>query len=72
MVVVDFFDEDKCTVIGDVITPIDGKSVDALVNEMNPFYPASNQPTRLRDISFDLLPSIKNALALTIKAKRIR
>lgn len=70
LVVDDFFDEEKRKAtgleIGDVITHINGKSVDALVEDMNPFYPASNQPTRLRDISFDILRSSKNSLELTV------
>ncbi|MFT5847722.1 MAG: C-terminal processing protease CtpA/Prc [Psychroserpens sp.] len=71
MVVDDFFDEEKHKAtgleIGDVITHIDGKSVNRLVEDMNDFYLASNQPTRLRDISFDLLRATKNVLELTIK-----
>lgn len=43
--------------IGDFITEINGKTVNTLVKELGPYYPASNQPTRLRDISADLLRS---------------
>lgn len=41
--------------IGDVITRINGEEVGDIVERLGPFYPASNQPTRLRDISADLL-----------------
>lgn len=37
--------------IGDVILAIDGDSVDSLVAEWTPYYAASNEPTRLRDIA---------------------
>lgn len=37
--------------IGDVIDAIDGVSVPALVERWTPYYAASNQPTRLRDIA---------------------
>lgn len=42
---------------GTVITHINGQEVDEMVRERNKYYPASNQPTRLRDISHDLLRS---------------
>jgi C-terminal processing protease CtpA/Prc len=71
LVVDDFFGEEKGKAtgleIGDVITHIEGKPINELVEDMNPFYPASNQPTRLRDISFDLLRSTKNVLELAIR-----
>ncbi|WP_047551968.1 S41 family peptidase [Psychroserpens sp. Hel_I_66] len=73
LVVDDFFDEEKSKdtglEIGDVITHINDKPIDLLVEEMNAFYPASNQPTRLRDISFDMLRSTKQSLQLTVKRK---
>ena len=37
--------------IGDVIEAIDGVAVPALVERWAPYYAASNQPTRLRDIA---------------------
>jgi C-terminal processing protease CtpA/Prc len=37
--------------VGDVITHLDGSAVYDLVNDWRPFYPASNEPTRLRDIA---------------------
>ncbi|EDP70933.1 peptidase S41 [Flavobacteriales bacterium ALC-1] len=52
--------------VGDVITHINGKLVNKLVKELNDFYPASNQPTRLRDISFNILRSTKNSSDLKI------
>ena len=36
---------------GDVITAMNGQRVDSLVTAWAPFYAASNQPTRLRDIA---------------------
>lgn len=40
--------------IGDIITRIDGLSIDALIEDWSPFYCASNQSTRLRDIARNL------------------
>ena len=40
--------------IGDVIGAIDGRSVDSLVTAWRPFYPASNQAARLRNIALNL------------------
>ncbi len=37
--------------IGDVITAIGGTPLPELVAEWSPYYPASNEPTRLRDIA---------------------
>jgi C-terminal processing protease CtpA/Prc len=39
---------------GDVITAIDGKPVSELMKEWWPYYSASNEPTRLRDIGRNL------------------
>ena len=43
--------------IGDVITHIDGKSIEFIVDSIKKYYPASNEAARLRDISFDMLRS---------------
>lgn len=55
--------------IGDVITAINGKDVNLLINDYLPFTPASNYDTQLRD-----LPNIYllrgNELKLTIKINR--
>ncbi|WP_299523474.1 S41 family peptidase [Winogradskyella sp.] len=52
--------------VGDIITHINDKSVDDIVKDIYDFYPASNQPTRLRDISFDILRSTQNTSDLKI------
>ena len=39
---------------GDVITRLDGRTTDELVEEWSPYYAASNVPTRLRDIARSL------------------
>jgi C-terminal processing protease CtpA/Prc len=49
--------------IGDVITKLDGKSTnDDIVPDLSKYYPSSNEATRLRDISADMLRSQKNEL----------
>lgn len=50
--------------IGDVITKINGNPIDKLVKEKSKYYPASNEPTRLRDISEDLLRSNANTVEI--------
>ncbi|MBL7825876.1 MAG: hypothetical protein JNJ57_04540 [Saprospiraceae bacterium] len=42
--------------IGDVITKINGKKTEEIVQSKS-YYPASNQPTRLRDVAEDILRS---------------
>ncbi|WP_345241991.1 S41 family peptidase [Nibrella saemangeumensis] len=41
--------------VGDIITKLDGLPVDQWVAARSRYYPASNQPTRLRDMARDLL-----------------
>jgi C-terminal processing protease CtpA/Prc len=53
--------------IGDVITAIDGVSIDALVEEWSPFYCASNLPTRLRDIARNLPRGLCEPSNLTVE-----
>ncbi|WP_452222075.1 S41 family peptidase [Lacinutrix salivirga] len=60
-VVTDYYNPELASVsklkIGDVITKIKGKSIKHLVDSLSIYYPASNKPTRLRNISEDLLRS---------------
>jgi C-terminal processing protease CtpA/Prc len=71
LVVTDFYNpelrEDSGLLLGDVITHINGESVPGLVAELNPHYPASNQPTRLRDIAADMLRSPDSSLDVRVK-----
>jgi C-terminal processing protease CtpA/Prc len=71
LVVDDFYVDEKSKTseleIGDIITHINGKAVANIVEELSPYYPASNQPTRLRDISFDLLRSKQNSIDITLQ-----
>ena len=41
--------------IGDVITKINGQSVHQIIKEQSKYYPASNQPTMLRNLSWSIL-----------------
>lgn len=51
--------------IGDIITKINGKSVESIINEKLPYYPASNNAARLRDMSNDLLRSGRKEIQIT-------
>ncbi|MCT1526938.1 S41 family peptidase [Sphingobacterium hotanense] len=68
LVVTDYFnpefsDQAKLK-IGDVITYINGKSVENIVDSLKDYYPSSNDASMLRDISVDLLRSTKNTINL--------
>jgi C-terminal processing protease CtpA/Prc len=51
--------------IGDIITTINGQTIEQLIEEKSKYYPASNVPTRLRDISADILRSENNAINIS-------
>ncbi len=52
---------------GDIITSIDGMPVNRIIEEELPFYPASNLPSKLRDLSMNILRSDKDAVQITVK-----
>lgn len=61
LVVTDYYNpelkEEAGLEIGTVITHINDRPVNDIVTDSKEYYPASNQPTRLRDISHDILRS---------------
>ena len=61
LVVTDYYNpemkKDVGLEIGDVINKIDGREVQSIVDSLIEYYPASNQPARLRDIAADMLRS---------------
>lgn len=68
LVVVDYYNtnlkEKTGLEVGSVITKINGTAVETIVKENEHYYPASNQPTRLRDMSRDLLRSTKEQIEI--------
>jgi hypothetical protein len=68
LIVDDYFNSDKATLsgvkIGDVITHINGKSVEAIVDSLMTYYPGSNIPVRLREISYNILRSPNNEVLI--------
>ncbi len=52
---------------GDVITSIGGLAVEEIVKKKLPMYPASNMPTKLRDIAKDLLRTNEASLRLNVR-----
>ncbi|MBM3752690.1 MAG: hypothetical protein FJW38_01770 [Acidobacteria bacterium] len=52
--------------IGDVITAIDGSTVESLLDAWRPFYAASNEPTRLRDIGINMTRGACGAVDVTV------
>ncbi|MCL2726780.1 MAG: S41 family peptidase [Bacteroidales bacterium] len=68
LVVTDYYDwrlkEAVGIEIGDVITHINGESVDFIVDSLRKYYPASNEASRLRNISFDLLRSNNSTISV--------
>lgn len=51
---------------GDAIVRIDGAPVDSLVRAWRPYYPASNEPARLRDIARSLTRGAPGPVRLTL------
>ncbi|MTB51205.1 S41 family peptidase [Lewinella sp. W8] len=70
LVVTDFYHPERGAAsglkLGDVITHINGQTVPDIVANLRPFYPASNQPTRLRDIAADMLRSSASSLDVRV------
>jgi C-terminal processing protease CtpA/Prc len=50
--------------IGDIITHIDGKTVESIVDSVKKYYPVSNEASMFRDISADLLRSARNTIKI--------
>jgi C-terminal processing protease CtpA/Prc len=50
--------------VGDIITHINGKTVESIIDSVKIYYPASNEAARLRDIADDLLRSNSNTINL--------
>lgn len=68
-VVVDYynpeFSENANLKVGDIITHINDKPIQSIVDSLKSYYPSSNEVSMLRDISADLLRSTKNSISLT-------
>jgi len=65
-VVADYFNpelkESTGLEIGDIITHINGRTVEFIVDSVKKYYPASNEAARLRNISMDLIRSNSNTV----------
>jgi Periplasmic protease len=59
LVVIEDYTKDVQLKKGDIITHIDGKSVEYIVDSIKSYYPASNEASRLRNIAIDLLRTNK-------------
>lgn len=72
LVVLDYYDKkykpEVGLEIGDIITHINGKPVEELVEERAPYYPASNKPTQLRNMSRDLLRAQEPQITITYQS----
>jgi hypothetical protein len=55
--------------VGDVITKVNGRSIQKLIEEKAPFCPASNRPTQMRDVCRKLLRTNDAELNISIKGK---
>ena len=68
LVVTDYYNEELSNEvglkIGDIVTKINGITIEKIVAEKEKYYPASNIPTRLRDMSADLLRSNANDIEI--------
>jgi C-terminal processing protease CtpA/Prc len=52
---------------GDVIVALDGRPVESLIAEWSPYYPASNQPSRRRDIAREMTRGPCESVALGVE-----
>ncbi|MDP1817548.1 MAG: S41 family peptidase [Leadbetterella sp.] len=68
LIVDDYFNTDKAALtgikIGDVITHINGKSVEKIVDSLLNYFPGSNLSARLRDLSYDMLRSANTEVVI--------
>ncbi len=55
--------------IGDIITHIDERTVQSIVDSLKAYYPSSNKSAMLRDMSSDLLRSTKSEIKLNFKSE---
>jgi hypothetical protein len=71
LVVMDYFNPEMKQAIGleigDVITSINEKSVSEIVEEKLPDYPASNLPTKFRDLAINILRSYDKEVSIIIR-----
>lgn len=70
VVVTDFYNktlgEQSGVKIGDIVTAVNGEPVAAMAEKMKPLHPASNEPTKLRDIAKNLLRGNDSLLTLSL------
>lgn len=68
LVVTDYYNPEFSVVTklkpGDIITHINGKAVQSIVDSLRPYYPASNEAAMLRDIAADLMRSSQETITL--------
>ena len=55
---------------GDIITSIDGMEIEQIINENLQYYPASNYPTKLRNIAYKLLHTNKDSLEIKFENEK--
>jgi C-terminal processing protease CtpA/Prc len=71
LVVVDYFNPEMQPTIGinlgDAITKINGRPTSDIVKEKIPYYPASNDDARFRDIALDILRGSSDSLELEVE-----
>lgn len=68
LVVIDYYNEElgkqSGLKIGDIVTKINNSSVEDIINEMEPYTPSSNEPTKLRNIARDILRTNESSLKI--------
>ena len=71
LVVTDYYNPEYTTLkIGDIITHINGKAIESIVDSLKAYYPASNEAAMLRDISGDLLRSGQKTIILNYVSEK--
>ncbi|WP_166959839.1 S41 family peptidase [Yeosuana marina] len=68
LVVTDYYNPELKEVseveVGDIITHINGKPIKSILDSISPYYPASNNAAKMRDIANDILRSNKEEIRI--------
>ena len=56
--------DSTCLNVGDIITHINGKSIESIIDSIKIYYPASNEAIRKRNMANDLVRSVSKTLSI--------
>lgn len=68
----DEFKESTGLQLGDIITEVNGESIEQLIESKSNYYPASNLPVKYKSMSMDLLRSNSSEISITYLTKDLK